>query len=174
MGRSAMELMKVDLRFWPYAVLYASYIKNRLPHDGLNGQVPLAVWSNQRIDLSGIKVFGCLAHSIPAVVGRNKFLPKTEACLFLGIAPHASYNTAILYNPVKNSLSYPHLTDVYLNEDSTYQQYLSEQQRHLDSVRHQPTDLPKLQKLYLSETDSDTDDNTGLEASDALQAPDKF
>ncbi len=48
--------------FWPFAMVAAAYICNRLPHDGLGGLSPWEKSTGSKPDLSRMKVFGCKAY----------------------------------------------------------------------------------------------------------------
>ncbi|KAG5897625.1 hypothetical protein JTB14_028893 [Gonioctena quinquepunctata] len=57
---------------WAEACNSAVYLKNRCPHSGINYQLPEESWTNQKVDLSHHKIFGCKVHipkqnTIPAI-----------------------------------------------------------------------------------------------------------
>jgi len=41
----------------------AAYIRNRCPSKSLGGKMPEEVFSGKRPDLSGMRVFGCIAYA---------------------------------------------------------------------------------------------------------------
>lgn len=62
---------------------------NRSPYKKLNGLCPEEIWSNEKPDLSYLKVFGCRAQlHIPKQL-RKKWDEKTEECIFLGYSEDA-------------------------------------------------------------------------------------
>jgi hypothetical protein len=73
--------------FWPFAIMAAVHIKNRVPHSALPTDVtPFKCWNGYKPDVSHIRPFGahCTARIVNPQLG--KFEPRGEAGRFLGYA----------------------------------------------------------------------------------------
>lgn len=62
----------------------AVYVRNRCPSSVLNGKVPLHLYNHCEVDLSNLKVFGCVAHIQVPVEGRKKLDPRAKRVMFIG------------------------------------------------------------------------------------------
>lgn len=82
-ARCLLQEGKCNERMWAEAINATVYLKNRSPHRSVNG-VPEELWSNKKIDLSHLKVFGCLAHSHVPEQQRRKFDAKSKPYTFVG------------------------------------------------------------------------------------------
>jgi hypothetical protein len=85
-------LIDANLRnfFWPFAMLTAAHIKQRVPHSSLpNGVTPFTLWFKHHPDLSHLRPFGarCTARIISNHL--HKFDPRGETGRFLGYAKDA-------------------------------------------------------------------------------------
>jgi hypothetical protein len=70
-------------QLWAEAVNTARYIKNRSPHSALIGEIPLEIWSETKVDLSNLHVFGCKVYMhIPKIKRHSKWEPKET--MFVG------------------------------------------------------------------------------------------
>ena len=76
--------------FWPYAVQYAVYIKNRLPHSAIKGEIPFEQFYKSKVNFKEIKPFGCRLLYLKDDQPITKFDPKAEDGLFLGFPPNYS------------------------------------------------------------------------------------
>ena len=85
-------LIDANLRdyFWPFAVLTASHIKQRVPHAALPPTVtPFELWFNHRANLSHLRPFGANCTSRILAEPHSKFQPRGESGRFLGYAKDA-------------------------------------------------------------------------------------
>ena len=90
MNRTLLEKVRCMLsnaglgkQFWAEAVMYASYLINRLPSAALNGKIPLEVWSGKPInDYDTLHVFGSIAYYH---VKESKLDPRAKKVLFMGV-----------------------------------------------------------------------------------------
>ena len=90
MNRTLLEKVRCMLsnaglgkQFWAEAVMYASYLINRLPSAALNGKTPLEVWSGKPInDYDTLHVFGSTAYYH---VKESKLDPRAKKALFMGV-----------------------------------------------------------------------------------------
>jgi hypothetical protein len=85
-------LIDANLRdfFWPFAVLAAVHIKQRVPHASLpSNTTPFELWFQRRANLSHLRPFG--AHCTARVITNHltKFQPRGESGRFLGYAKEA-------------------------------------------------------------------------------------
>ena len=134
-SRSAMTDASLSVKFWPYAVRYSIYVKNRLPHQFLDGKSPYWKFYNEDPSLESLKVFGCLAFLMKPTQHRgDKFKPVSDPVIFLGYDEDRSYVSTCLYNPATRRFRIAHLQDLVLHERLTYE--------HFKRTRLPRTDLP--------------------------------
>jgi hypothetical protein len=82
-------LIDANLRdyFWPFAVLAATHIKQRVPHASLpNNTTPFELWFHHRPDLSHLRPFGTQCTTRIISNHQFKFEPRGETGRFLGYA----------------------------------------------------------------------------------------
>ena len=70
--------------FWAEAVNTAAHLINRGPYTPLNFKLPKEVWSGKKIDLSYLKVFGCVSYVLIDSSARSKLDSKFKLCYFVG------------------------------------------------------------------------------------------
>ena len=70
--------------FWAEAVNTAAYLINRGPSVPLDGGIPEEFWSGKEINLSHLKVFGCISYIHIDSTERSKLDPKSNKCVFIG------------------------------------------------------------------------------------------
>lgn len=70
--------------FWNYAVLHATYLINRVLSKVLNNKTPYEALYGSLLDLSQLKVFGCLCFASTLLSHRSKFDPRSRKGVFLG------------------------------------------------------------------------------------------
>lgn len=84
-----VRCMLVDARlpstYWAEAVNYAVYLKNRSPSRAIKNFVPETMWNNKPVDLSNLRIFGCVAFMHIPKEKRKKLEPKSKRMLFVGI-----------------------------------------------------------------------------------------
>lgn len=80
---------KLGKTFWPEAVQAAVYLINRSQTSSLKGKIPAAFWFRETIDVTKLKVFGCIAYlKIPKQILQGKFDSRSIKCLFVGYCPN--------------------------------------------------------------------------------------
>ena len=85
-ARSMLATFDLPSKWWPYAICYAAYVRNRSPSQSLHGKSPFEIRHGQLPNLSKVRVFGCQAFlHIPDAL-RRKCNYKALACHFLGVA----------------------------------------------------------------------------------------
>ena len=76
--------------FWPFAILTAAHIKNRVPHSNLpTNTTPFELWYQYKPDLSHLRLFGAPCTSRILTTHLSKFDPRGEHGRFLGYARDA-------------------------------------------------------------------------------------
>ncbi|PON79458.1 Polynucleotidyl transferase, ribonuclease H-like superfamily protein, partial [Parasponia andersonii] len=78
--RLHVELPKT---FWADAVNTAAYLINKGPSVPLDYRIPEEVWSSKKVNLSFLKVFGCLSYVHIDLANRSKLDPKFKKCFFI-------------------------------------------------------------------------------------------
>lgn len=75
--------------FWADAVSTAAYLINRGPSVPLDCRIPEEVWSGKEVNLSYLKVFGCLSYVHIDSNARSKLDAKSRKCFFIGYGDEA-------------------------------------------------------------------------------------
>ena len=70
--------------FWAEAVNTAAYLINRGPSIPLDGKIPKEVWSGKEVNLSHLRVFGCISYVHIDSTERSKLDCKSNKCVFVG------------------------------------------------------------------------------------------
>lgn len=70
--------------FWAEAVNTAAYLINRGPSVPLDGGIPEEVWRRKEVNLSHLKVFGCISYVHIDSADRSKLDSKSNKCVFIG------------------------------------------------------------------------------------------
>ncbi|XP_021762259.1 uncharacterized protein LOC110727034 [Chenopodium quinoa] len=78
---------KVPYRYWGECVLSAAHIINRMPLSVLHNLSPCQKLFGTIPDISHLRAFGCLCFVTTSKVGRTKFDPRADPCVFIGYSP---------------------------------------------------------------------------------------
>lgn len=70
--------------FWVEGVNTVAYLINRGPSTPPNGRIPEEVWSSKAVNLSFLKIFGCLSYVHIDACARSKLDAKSKHCFFVG------------------------------------------------------------------------------------------
>jgi hypothetical protein len=70
--------------FWAKAVATVVYIMNRTPTAVVHGMTLEEKFTGKKLDVSHLRVFGCIAYVHVLDEKRSKLDPKTEKCIFIG------------------------------------------------------------------------------------------
>jgi transposase InsO family protein len=81
MVRSMLTGRCVPKRFWPEAVVWATYVINRSPTLSVKNVTPEEAWSDVKLSVSHFRVFGCLAYAHVPNSQRKKLDPKSIKCI---------------------------------------------------------------------------------------------
>lgn len=84
MARSMMKQGNCTDRMWAEAVNTACYLKNCSPHKALPATTPEQVWSNRKVDVSHLRVFGCVAYNHVPDQLRRKWESKSKPLVMVG------------------------------------------------------------------------------------------
>jgi hypothetical protein len=82
--RCMLQHSSLEKRFWGEAAMTAIYLKNRSPTAALSGQIPEEVWSRSKVNLSHLRIFGCVAYSLIPKNKRDKLDAKGKEYIFVG------------------------------------------------------------------------------------------
>lgn len=82
--RALMFQMNVPKKFWSQGVKTAAYLINRLPSRILDSKSPLEVMKGRPLDLSNLRVFGCVCFIHIQDNHRDKLDHTATKCVFLG------------------------------------------------------------------------------------------
>ena len=79
----------------------AAYVRNRLPSRSIDDQIPEEVWSGRKVNLSNLRIFGCLAYAhVPKEKRDSKWDERAVACIFVGYSEtQKAYRLLELNNP---------------------------------------------------------------------------
>ncbi|KAL5733960.1 hypothetical protein ACOSP7_031821 [Xanthoceras sorbifolium] len=69
---------------WAEAVNTAAYLINHGPSVPLDGGIPEEVWSGKEVNISHLRVFGCISYVHIDSAERSKFDAKSNKCVFVG------------------------------------------------------------------------------------------
>ncbi|KAL5758246.1 hypothetical protein ACOSP7_020857 [Xanthoceras sorbifolium] len=69
---------------WAEAVNTAAYLINRGPSVPLDGGIPEEVWSGKEVNISHLRVFGCISYVHIDSAKRSKLDAKSKKCVFFG------------------------------------------------------------------------------------------
>jgi hypothetical protein len=95
--RSLLFISGLDIdKFWEHALLQAVSLQNRTALPGRC--TPYELSFSKRPDISHIRIFGCEALSYLEKDKRNKFGPKAERTIYLGISPQHYDDTHKLFS----------------------------------------------------------------------------
>lgn len=83
-ARTLLCEAKLSKKYWAEAVCTVVYLKNRSPTKAVKNKVPEELWSDKKVDLSHLKVFGCQAYALKPKQKQKKFDVKTKELIFIG------------------------------------------------------------------------------------------
>ena len=84
--RAIMVEAGIPGTFWREVCLAATQVKNRSPHTGMDNKIPYEVWWGRKLDITKLKVIGCLGYVfIPQETRDDKHLSeRSKKCIMLG------------------------------------------------------------------------------------------
>lgn len=92
LARSLIKQANLRYEFWPYAVMHAVVLKNRLPHSSLNNQIPFNLFHNTEFDeYHKLNTFGSKCYYILEKSERkSKFDETSREAIYLGKSTDSS------------------------------------------------------------------------------------
>lgn len=84
----------LPIKFWPFAISAAAYLRNRLPHESLPEHAsPYEMCFRRRPDVSHLRVFGCLAYPMlqPDQRESGPWATRSAAGIFLGYSTQTNF-----------------------------------------------------------------------------------
>lgn len=114
--RDLMIHMNIPTHFWSQGVLTATYLINRLPSQVLEFKSPYEILKGRPIDLSHLRVFGCIRFVHIQTSHRDKLDPRVVKCIFMGYS--STKKGYKCFNPITNKVVVSR--DVKFEEDSPY------------------------------------------------------
>ena len=123
----------LDPVFWTLAFQHACWIKNRLPHSGINFDIPYFRLTGKLPKLSNVRIFGWKAYAYIDSSLRKKMESKAREGLYMG--HHPASNSYILWDTIKREIF--HSGMVRFCEDISVQ----------GNLISTPTDLSKFLRL---------------------------
>ena len=100
-ARAMLLAQHIPQRFWPEAIAFACYIKNRAPTAALE-KTPYEALTGEKPDLSDLHEFGSKCWVLDQSGERGKLDPKSRPCLFLGFAGLSK--AYLCWDQAKNSI----------------------------------------------------------------------
>lgn len=130
MVRSMLNGRQVPKRFWPEAVVWATYVINRSPTLSLRDITPEEAWKGTKPSVSFFKVFGCIGYVHVPDSQRKKLDPKGIKCVLLGVSEESKAYK--LYDPIQKKILISR--DVVFAEDQSWNwnEKVKESQRSVD------------------------------------------
>ena len=92
--------------YYDVALLYDNWLRNMLPTSSLQGEIPLEVWTCQKIKLKDSHAFGCSVQylKVGSDMGRKgaKYASRTSFGIFLGMPP--GQTGFLVFDPLRASV----------------------------------------------------------------------
>lgn len=99
-ARCLLQEANLDDKMWAEAINTAVYLKNRSPHKAVKDKTPEEKWTEEKVDLKHLKVFGCIAQAHVPVQLRQKLSAKSKQYIFVGYCEHTKgYRLFDIENP---------------------------------------------------------------------------
>ena len=74
----------LDNAYWAEAANTVIYLKNRFTTAAMEGATPEELWSGRKVDLSHLRIFGCIAYAHIPDECRTKLASKSKRYVFVG------------------------------------------------------------------------------------------
>ena len=85
--------------FWTKVVPSAVYIMNSYPTISIHAMTSKEDYTNRRLDIMHLKVFGCIAYVHVPNERRTKMDPKAKKCIFIRYSLHNRKGTIVMTLP---------------------------------------------------------------------------
>jgi hypothetical protein len=87
--------------FWAEAMATAAHIRNFMPSEAVNGNIPYELWEGRKVtreDYGQFFLFGCIAHVLDNVrVGNGKVIPKSRRSCFVGYITYKKPDDGVVF-----------------------------------------------------------------------------
>jgi hypothetical protein len=117
-------------RFWPEAVIWATYVMNRSPTHAVKDITPEEAWNGMKPSVHYFIVFGCVAHAHIPDAQRKKLDDKSIRCVLLGVSEESKAYK--LYNPIEKKIIVSR--DVVFEEDKGWNWHGKEAVKQIDDI----------------------------------------
>jgi len=85
--RSMLKDAKLLQKFWAETVTAAVYIRDRVGHFLIKGDIPLAIWTGRTPSVQHLKVYsGCITYANLSKQNRRKLGDRAIECILVGNA----------------------------------------------------------------------------------------
>ena len=105
-SRAMLRWSQLPQSFWPYAMVAANHVRNRLPavNQKYGGKTPYELLYSAQPDTSHLRVWGCVAYCYIPKEKRNKIEPRAFKGVFIGYAEEwnlddNNYRSWVIWNP---------------------------------------------------------------------------
>ncbi|CAD6889153.1 unnamed protein product [Tilletia caries] len=118
--RAMLLTSGLDSSYWPHAMRAAAYVLNRTPRLKDGGHIPEEIWTGRKVDLSNLRVFGCLCWPlVQSAQRKGKLALRRVPAVFLGYGE--TTKGWKVYIPSKSTHRMGTSRDVIFDEDRRYQ-----------------------------------------------------
>lgn len=132
--RSLVETARCNLlqsnlppSFWAEAINTANYIRNRCPSNGINGEIPYEKWTNSKLNLKHLEIFGSPVYVLNKTPNKNKFEPRSIRGIFVGYSDTAKAYR--IYIPNKRNVIFSRDVKFLKRENVNIEDFLLKQEK---------------------------------------------
>jgi hypothetical protein len=101
--------------FWVKVVAIIVYIMNQTPTTLVHGMTPKEKIIGKKLDVSHLRVFGCIAYMHVPDEKRSKLDPKAEKCIFIGYSlkqkGYRCFNSSIWKSQVSKNVVFDEMVN---------------------------------------------------------------
>lgn len=84
MARCMLKGRSLCDQFWVKAIHTLVFLLNISPTKAVCGKIPFEAWSGRKLEVTNLKVFGCLAYAHVPDIDRYKLEAKSRKWIFIG------------------------------------------------------------------------------------------
>jgi hypothetical protein len=111
-----LDTAGLSKEWWGDAILIAYHVLNRVPIKNKD-ITPFEEWEKKRLNLSYLRIWGCLAKVNVLINKKRKLRPKTIDCVFLGYSFHSvGYRFLIINSRIPDM----HVGTIIESKDATF------------------------------------------------------
>lgn len=164
-ARCMLQDAGLEKRYWAEAVNTAIFIKNKSPSKAVRNSTPEEKWTGKRVDLSNLRVFGCIAYAFIPNERRKKLDAKSRKYIFVGYCNESKgYRLVDPENPSKCIKS----RDVHFIEGKFYKDLIqSQNNNHNNNNTNCNLRMSNNVEHTEIENPNDNDENPTIEISDS-------